>query len=111
MTSALNRFPPELLTQTFAIYPPQTIQSPLNYTQICSHWRSVAYSSPELWTTLVIEHPPALETESDATYYEAALTSWVLRCSDLSMDISFLGRYYRGTWDLPSQFHISLYVT
>ncbi|KAJ3891794.1 hypothetical protein GG344DRAFT_76595 [Lentinula edodes] len=100
--SALNRFPPELLTQTFAIYPPQTIQSPLNYTQVCSRWRSVAYSSPELWTTLVIEHPPALETESDATYYEAALTSWVLRCSDLSVDISFLGRYYRGTWDLPS---------
>ncbi|KAJ3873751.1 hypothetical protein F5051DRAFT_418517 [Lentinula edodes] len=111
MTSTLHQFPPKLLTRIFAIYPPQTIQSPLNYTQVCSRWRSVAYSSPELWTALVIEYPPALETESDAAYFEAALTSWVLRCSDLSMDLSFLGRYFRNTWDRPSQFQITVYVT
>ncbi|KAH7874157.1 uncharacterized protein C8R40DRAFT_328931 [Lentinula edodes] len=111
MTSALNQFPPELLTRIFAIYPPQTIQLPLNYTQVCSRWRSVAYSSPELWTALVIEYPPALETDSDAAYFEAALASWVLRCSDLSMDLSFLGRYFRNTWDRPSQFQITVYVT
>ncbi|KAJ4492479.1 hypothetical protein C8R41DRAFT_337826 [Lentinula lateritia] len=108
MTSPLNTFPPELLIQIFAIRPPQSIQFPPNYTQVCSRWRSIAYTSPELWTTLTIELLPALKTKADAAYLEEALTSWVLR-SRSNIDLTVYGPFFREGWDRPSELQKRLY--
>ncbi|KAJ3927598.1 MAG: hypothetical protein NXY57DRAFT_1042290 [Lentinula lateritia] len=105
---ALNTFPPELLIQIFAIRPPQSIQFPPNYTQACSRWRSIAYTSPELWTTLTIELLPALKTKADAAYLEEALTSWVLR-SRSNIDLTVYGPFFREGWDRPSELQKRLY--
>ncbi|KAJ3752948.1 hypothetical protein F5878DRAFT_501521, partial [Lentinula raphanica] len=62
----INLLPPEMLVHVFSFYPPESIQQSINYTQVCASWRTVAYSAPELWTTLAVKCPVAgLHTEQD----------------------------------------------
>ncbi|KAJ3756128.1 hypothetical protein F5880DRAFT_702412 [Lentinula raphanica] len=80
--------PPEILARIFWFNPPVSIQLPANYTQVCSFWRAVARTSPEIWTTLIMEAPSALHTQMDVKSFEAALTDWISCSSDLSIDLT-----------------------
>ncbi|KAF9075444.1 hypothetical protein BDP27DRAFT_1415234 [Rhodocollybia butyracea] len=108
----LRIFPPELLTRIFSYCSsPKTIAHPPNFTQTCARWRAIAHSSPELWRVIDIELPPGLETEADSSRFELAITDWVLRSSDLSVDLTVYGALFRNT-DLnrPSEFQRDLYA-
>ncbi|KAE9395273.1 hypothetical protein BT96DRAFT_997775 [Gymnopus androsaceus JB14] len=78
------------------------ITSPYNFTQVYSRWRSITHSSPELWTKLTIELPPALKTEADASKLEERITEWILRSSNLSIDLQVNGPFFRNRQDHPT---------
>ncbi|KAJ3712582.1 hypothetical protein C8R42DRAFT_686255 [Lentinula raphanica] len=78
-----------MLVHVFSFYPPESIQQSINYTQVCASWRTVAYSAPELWTTLAVKCPVAgLHTEQDRASYKKMLVDWILRSRDVSMSLT-----------------------
>ncbi|KAJ3767588.1 hypothetical protein FB446DRAFT_849004 [Lentinula raphanica] len=83
----ITLFPAELVARIFWLIPPKSIESPANYTQVCSYWRAVARSSPEIWTTLTLEPPAKLQTRTDADSFEAALIDWISCASNSTIDL------------------------
>ncbi|KAE9390925.1 hypothetical protein BT96DRAFT_980067 [Gymnopus androsaceus JB14] len=83
----LLSFAPELLALIFSHCNSNTITSSFTFTQVCSRWRSIAHSSPVLWTNLLIELSPTLQTEADASKYEEAITEWIMRSSTLGITL------------------------
>jgi hypothetical protein len=76
--SAISVLPPENLAQIFKfVYCPQDRPLPhdlLSLGAVCSHWRRVAWSTPELWTYLCL-HPEeafrdSLDYDSDDEDYD-----------------------------------------
>lgn len=109
-SDAFNLFPPELVAHIFSYCYSNSILSPPNFTQVCSRWRSIAHSSPELWTDLEIVFPPSLKTDADALQLEVLLTEWLSRSSNLSVDLSVDGPFYRNWLDNPTEVQQDLYV-
>ncbi|KAE9399712.1 hypothetical protein BT96DRAFT_684029 [Gymnopus androsaceus JB14] len=112
-SDTLSSFPPELLTHIFSYgfsKSSSSISSPHNFTQVYSRWRSIAHSSPELWTNLTIELPPALKTEADASKLEERITEWILRSSNLSIDLQVNGPFFRNRQDHPTGLQVDLYT-
>ncbi|KAE9399675.1 hypothetical protein BT96DRAFT_939225 [Gymnopus androsaceus JB14] len=78
---------------------------------VYSRWRSIAHSSPELWTNLTIELPPALKTEADASKLEERITEWILRTSsNLSIDLQVNGPFFRHRQDRPADIQMDIYT-
>ncbi|KAE9395329.1 hypothetical protein BT96DRAFT_942508 [Gymnopus androsaceus JB14] len=105
LNDTFSSFPPELLARIFFYsLSSDSITSPHNFTQVCSRWRFIAHKSPELWTNLAIELPPALKTEADASRLEELITERILRSSNLSIDLQVDGPFFRRRQDRPSEF-------
>ncbi|KAE9391824.1 hypothetical protein BT96DRAFT_979684 [Gymnopus androsaceus JB14] len=106
--------PPEIMARIFLYC--RRLKSlpagPAEFTLVCSRWRSIAYSSPELWTALRISLPRALKTEADAVRFESLITEWALRSSGLAIDLDISGPHFLykgGAKDSPSQTQCLLY--
>ncbi|KAJ3712580.1 hypothetical protein C8R42DRAFT_647390 [Lentinula raphanica] len=84
----ITLFSAELVARIFWFIPPESIESPATYTQVCSYWRAVARSSPEIWTTLTLEPPAKLRTRTDADSFEAALVDWISCASNSTIDLT-----------------------
>ncbi|KZP22093.1 hypothetical protein FIBSPDRAFT_687916, partial [Athelia psychrophila] len=49
LVSPIRRVPPEIITEVFLHSADGNLGSPLLLASICSRWRSIALSSPQLW--------------------------------------------------------------
>ncbi|KAJ7173150.1 hypothetical protein C8R46DRAFT_1082098 [Mycena filopes] len=60
--SAMRRFPNEILHEIFAQSATDSDSTPWAASQVCSHWRAVAVSSPRLWCRFILPNtfPKAL---------------------------------------------------
>ncbi|KAK7028378.1 F-box domain-containing protein [Favolaschia claudopus] len=82
-----NEIISEIFVQFLATYPlcpaPTDSDSPTLLTQICSQWRQVALSTPQLWRAIVISGPGYARGEIQAA------KDWLSRsgCCSLSVDI------------------------
>ncbi|KAE9390266.1 hypothetical protein BT96DRAFT_1024665 [Gymnopus androsaceus JB14] len=87
-------FPPEVMARIFLycchLKFPDFVTEPAEFTQVCSRWRLIAQSSPELWTSLTINPSRALQTEADAERFGFLITERVLRSSGLAIDLKIL---------------------
>jgi hypothetical protein len=117
LTSPIRRIPREILQEIFIHCLPtdrpavmSEREAPLLIGRVCSSWRSISQSTPELWTSVHVSIPStaliASETsnvdhvDADCTDYvvasncmaelrTAALQEWLQRSGSLPVDISF----------------------
>jgi hypothetical protein len=96
MTPPIRRLPPELLTEIFLHCLPQFVQphpnkAPLLLTQICSWWRCVCISSPQIWSSLELVYK-VCETTSNLhdskRNTEALVDLWLSRSGDCPLSLS-----------------------
>ncbi|KIJ41287.1 hypothetical protein M422DRAFT_780424 [Sphaerobolus stellatus SS14] len=83
--SLVNRLAPEILSMIFIcslpeVGVPSLHESPLILLQVCQYWRNVAYTTPELWTTLNFHLRPATLSP------RALLSLWLDRSGILPID-------------------------
>ena len=91
------KFPPEILGEIFiACLPshpgPNRNEAPLLVCRICSGWRTVALSTPELWSFIYITH-------RKQRLNEEMLSAWLTRSGDcpLSIDLRLFRTAHIGT--------------
>ncbi|KAJ7208760.1 hypothetical protein B0H12DRAFT_1158337, partial [Mycena haematopus] len=64
--SPLRRMPPEILGEIFSwtipALPDRTRYSPWFLTHISRRWREIAVSTPSLWSRVVVDFPPEIDT-------------------------------------------------
>ncbi|KAF9224627.1 hypothetical protein BS17DRAFT_84724 [Gyrodon lividus] len=94
----VHRMPPEILGIIFENCLPANessqvtlAESPLLLGRVCSYWRTVSQSTPQLWTSLSFKY---LETDLDRTgdglEVISALNTWLRYSSNLPLSISFM---------------------
>ncbi|KAJ3560142.1 hypothetical protein NP233_g11026 [Leucocoprinus birnbaumii] len=100
LVSPMNRLPDDILQEIFnhslpmahnAIMSVQ--QAPLLLGRVCSRWRVVAYSTPQLWTSIriVASHSgPFKNPEERSRVRLEAVTSWLSRSCTLPLSISLV---------------------
>lgn len=109
--SEIHALPPELLRTIFryclqipqiANYPyspvsdepspPTSSTPPLNVSQVCRYWRTVAVSSPSLWTQIDLSSPNSL---ADLLRGKALIDLWLSRSASSSypIDVDVLQKY------------------
>ncbi|KAK6996914.1 hypothetical protein R3P38DRAFT_3068433 [Favolaschia claudopus] len=93
LTSYPRRLPPEILQQIFVWCLPRThnavmdvAEAPLLFGRICSRWRSVAFSTPELWDSLHISVVFTLFNEAKIAH--AAIADWLTRAAPRPLSLS-----------------------
>ncbi|VDC00670.1 unnamed protein product [Peniophora sp. CBMAI 1063] len=64
-TNHISKLPVELLSLVFQ-YVSNTPAYPARLTHVCTHWRSVALTTPSLWHTLHLSKPPAVRAAAKA---------------------------------------------
>ena len=109
LTSPIRRIPQENLQEIFinclAADRPAVMsgrEAPLLIGRVCSSWRSISQSTPELWTSVHVSLPCKTFTASEtsntdylvesnymAALRTAALQEWLQRSGSLPVDISF----------------------
>ncbi|EDR05815.1 uncharacterized protein LACBIDRAFT_329425 [Laccaria bicolor S238N-H82] len=109
LTSPIRRIPPEILQEIFINCLPtdhpalmSEREAPLLIGRVCSSWRSISQSTPELWTSVHVSVPhttPITSRTSNVDYVvvsnrlaklrTAALQEWLQRSGSLPVDISF----------------------
>ncbi|KAJ7737089.1 hypothetical protein B0H16DRAFT_1379746, partial [Mycena metata] len=111
--SPLRRMPPEVLGEIFlwTMDPVldrlrqgriDTSRSPWLLTQICSPWRSVAVSTPSLWSQVTIDYSE--NDNNSSTYYSLALVEAQLQRSRANkLTVYFHGDEGRKELNLDSQ--------
>ncbi|KAK6977582.1 hypothetical protein R3P38DRAFT_3123687 [Favolaschia claudopus] len=93
LTSYPRRLPPEILQQIFVWCLPRNhnavmdvAEAPLLLGRICSRWRSVAFSTPELWDSLHISVVFTLFNEAKIAH--AAINDWLTRAAPRPLSLS-----------------------
>ena len=61
------------------------IMQPLVLGAVCQSWRDIAWTTPQLWTTIVIVIGPTRDSNSQLELLE----QWIARSGHLPLDISF----------------------
>ncbi|KAF9048728.1 hypothetical protein BJ165DRAFT_1343613 [Panaeolus papilionaceus] len=91
--SFIANLPTEILSQIFIHcipseqFPaPSSVQAPLSLTQVCSHWRDVAFHTPDLWSAIHIDYKDPVE---DIPLTEAWLSRSGTRPLSISLSIDF----------------------
>lgn len=99
--SPLRRCPTEILQQIFlwTIDPFPVLSSsegPLLLGRVCSRWRSISASTPELWSAIHVTVPEALHTYQDfntkCDKLRGGLSTWLERAGVLPLYISVFSR-------------------
>ncbi|KAJ7133439.1 hypothetical protein C8R44DRAFT_772426 [Mycena epipterygia] len=75
---------------------PNPHQAPMIFLNICHLWRTIALSTPALWTTLHIELP-------GAPGFEHLCDRWLARAGNRATSISMIGRLYPELGDVLTQ--------
>ena len=110
LTSPLRRLPQEILLEIFVHCLPKdhnafmsSHEVPLLFGRICSSWRSISLSAPQLWTTIHVPVPAPAELHPEQVITKAehlvaskrmirlrtaALQEWFNRSGSLPLDIS-----------------------
>lgn len=109
LLSPIKRIPPELLQEVFVRCLPESSrncvmharEAPLLLTCICSGWREIAISTPELWSSLHIVAPPRFRTQGAVTNFRMRLLvqnarQWLLRSGTRPLHVSL----YIEEWDV-----------
>ena len=129
LTSPIRRIPREILQEIFINCLPtdrpavmSEREAPLLIGRVCSGWRSISQSTPELWTSVHVSIPNTTFTASgtsNADYMVAAncmaelrttaLQEWLQRSGSLPIDISFSlwqdWTHVPFTWNVPNEPH------
>ncbi|KAF9555597.1 hypothetical protein CPC08DRAFT_124450 [Agrocybe pediades] len=98
-SSIVKDFPPEILSAIFESYVSDTVASqiagrglyldqkqippiPMTLTQVCNHWRSVALSTPQIWTTMAFDLRLCCKEEQTAF-----VRSWIARTRNFPLTV------------------------
>lgn len=99
----IRRAPVEILQEIFYHCLPShhavanSKEAPLLLGRVCSAWRQISRSTPQLWSALHISNPdiysyPPSDTDWQSVYCEA-VEAWLNRSSDLPLSISFANKW------------------
>ncbi|KZP22121.1 hypothetical protein FIBSPDRAFT_890694 [Athelia psychrophila] len=85
--SPIRRVPPEIITEIFLICTSGCPTSPPRLAAICSRWRSIALSSPHLWSSL------SLVLQSERLPSQTAFADmWLSHTAQLPLSIDLRGK-------------------
>ncbi|KAF7299768.1 hypothetical protein HMN09_00982700 [Mycena chlorophos] len=107
LLSPIRRVPVDILQEIFLACLPEgrncvmsANDAPLLLGRVCSHWRTLAYQTPALWTRLHIVQPGGLYSPSLEAKYQAisllrlsAAKDWLERSGQLPLSLSFSAAY------------------
>ncbi|KAJ3890362.1 hypothetical protein GG344DRAFT_77931 [Lentinula edodes] len=117
--SPLRRCPTEIFQQIFTwTLPPFPVLSfdegPLLLGRVCSRWRSISVSTPELWSAVHVTIPEALHTyqgfNRKCEELRHCLSTWLGRASMLPLHISVFSRNENSYQEDVSQVALTLQV-
>ncbi|KAF5353640.1 hypothetical protein D9757_013187 [Collybiopsis confluens] len=101
LLSPLRQFPTEILQQIFqlTLNPFPVIaadEGPLVLGRVCSRWRSICLSTPELWNAVHITVPEALHTFQDysakCSRLTLGLSTWLSKAKSLPLYLSVFSK-------------------
>ncbi|KAF9555600.1 hypothetical protein CPC08DRAFT_124467 [Agrocybe pediades] len=71
----------------------QVMRVPLVFGQICKEWRQVAFSTPRIWTTILLDSEPTSRKVDESDLIHA----WISRTGKLPLTVRlYSSRYIRG---------------
>ena len=76
---------PDYTDHPFSPYTREDLSFPLSLGAICSYWREIAWSTPSLWSSLVVRFPSKLKHESYTAIGIAQ--EWLARSGQLPLSI------------------------
>jgi hypothetical protein len=86
--------PPELWAQIFVeslpnqrYIPPDSANAPMALCQVCSAWRSIAFSIPQLWSSISV----TVSTSSDVGKMKDGVQAWLGRSGALPLSLALGG--------------------
>ncbi|KAL4079542.1 hypothetical protein J3A83DRAFT_4368309 [Scleroderma citrinum] len=92
LTSPVRRVPPEVLGEIFfhclptAPYvTPHDVEGPMVLTQVCRHWRTIAMSTPRLWSSITLHLDRATNEQ-----YRFMCEAWLSRAKSIPLAIRVL---------------------
>ena len=74
------------------LYTNEGLFFPLSLGAICSYWRNIAWSTPSLWSSLVVRVP-----ERDSHIVTGIAQEWLARSGQLPLSIRIFSRFYDKT--------------
>ncbi|KAJ7366384.1 hypothetical protein DFH08DRAFT_166943 [Mycena albidolilacea] len=91
LMSPIRTLPVELLAEIFglAIHGDTHIEDAFRVSQVCSDWRRVAHSTPELWNRNFRVNLPSVDSDE---FYADGLKDWLARSAPLPVPITWCGR-------------------
>ncbi|PPQ66555.1 hypothetical protein CVT24_007121 [Panaeolus cyanescens] len=106
----IANLPTEILSQIFIhciptdqFIVPSAIQAPMSLTQVCSHWRDVAFYTPDLWSSIHINYKDPVE---DIPLTEAWLARSGTRPLSISLSVDFDERPQQHILDVLCRYSI-----
>ena len=89
-SSIIRRLPPDVMSTIFEFCLPyfryhhdQFLDSPLSLGVICSYWRDIAWSTPSLWSSLVVR----VTSKHDPQIITGIAQEWLARSGQLPLSI------------------------
>ena len=74
----------------FSTYTKEDLSIPLSLGAICIYWREIAWSTPSLWSSLVVRLPSRLDSDIVA----GIAREWLARSGQLPLSIHISSRFY-----------------
>jgi len=87
----IHKFPPEIASRIFIQYAPRSMSrykedrsTPLRLGAVCRKWRQLAWATPQLWSSLVVE------VEALGEHPLQLISEWLERSGSLPLTIRFI---------------------
>jgi F-box-like len=101
----VRQLPPDVMSTIFEfclpdftddqlLYMKKDLFTPLSLGAICSYWRDIAWSTPSLWSSLVVRDP---STKHDPDMVTGIAQEWLARSGHLPLSIHILSTFYNQT--------------
>ena len=84
---------PDFMDHPLSPYTREDLSLPLSLGAICSYWRNVAWSTPSLWSSLVVLNP----SEYNSHRFTGIAQDWLARSGQLPLSIRILSTFYNRT--------------
>ena len=84
---------PDFMDHPLSPYTREDLSLPLSLGAICSYWRNVAWSTPSLWSSLVVLNP----SEYNSHRFTGIAQDWLARSGQLPLSIRILLTFYNRT--------------
>jgi F-box-like len=79
---------------SFSLHMKKDLFTPLSLGAICSYWRDIAWSTPTLWSSLVVHDP---STKHDPDMVTGIAREWLARSGHLPLSIHILSTFDNQT--------------